>query len=176
MSPRIPLSNFLYLNGDVKAIISPSLLSADFAILAKECERMHGAGADWLHVDVMVRFFMHSYKRQMYVKKLLCIWRAVRTKFELIVFMERTCTACVTYLALFNSVSFCPVILLLSISSVVVVIFMRLVCPIYMLVTAMKSFRSASHSHFMQLLASDGANTVSFHITALRHTVEPVLI
>lgn len=36
-------------------IISPSILSADFARLADECARMVALGAEWLHVDVMVR-------------------------------------------------------------------------------------------------------------------------
>jgi ribulose-phosphate 3-epimerase len=41
-------------NNSVEAIIAPSILSADFAVLAKECQKMLNAGADHLHVDVMV--------------------------------------------------------------------------------------------------------------------------
>ncbi|KAM0880183.1 hypothetical protein ACQ4PT_033752 [Festuca glaucescens] len=37
------------------AKIAPSMLSSDFANLALEAERMVRLGADWLHMDVMVR-------------------------------------------------------------------------------------------------------------------------
>jgi hypothetical protein len=37
------------------AKIAPSMLSSDFAHLASEAERMLRLGADWLHMDIMVR-------------------------------------------------------------------------------------------------------------------------
>jgi hypothetical protein len=37
------------------AKIAPSMLSSDFANLASEAERMLRLGADWLHMDIMVR-------------------------------------------------------------------------------------------------------------------------
>ncbi len=40
-----------------RALISPSILSADFARLADEAARVEGA-ADWLHVDVMDNHFV----------------------------------------------------------------------------------------------------------------------
>lgn len=35
------------------ALVAPSILSADFAYLGEECQKLEKAGADWLHVDVM---------------------------------------------------------------------------------------------------------------------------
>ena len=41
------------INMPPKAIIAPSILSADFAQLGADCAKTMDQGADWLHVDIM---------------------------------------------------------------------------------------------------------------------------
>ena len=53
--PRLPLPTTAAGRDRPASIISPSILSADFARLKDECARMVDLGAEWLHIDVMAR-------------------------------------------------------------------------------------------------------------------------
>ena len=42
-------------------IVAPSILSCDFGRLAEECVDALACGADWLHVDIMVRVCLKTF-------------------------------------------------------------------------------------------------------------------
>ncbi len=52
-SPKQAPNNFTHPNNDSQFLIAPSILSADFARLGEEVEKVIAAGADVVHFDVM---------------------------------------------------------------------------------------------------------------------------
>lgn len=55
-----------------QTVISPSILASDFAKLADECKRVTEAGAEWLHLDVMVRDL--ELRGSQRTKSPICAW------------------------------------------------------------------------------------------------------
>jgi len=58
-----------------RAIVSPSLLAADFGQLTAECKRMIKGGAEWIHMDVMDGHFVPNIT--MGAPVLSCVSKAV---------------------------------------------------------------------------------------------------
>lgn len=42
----------------MQPIISPSVLSADFGHLQRDCEMLNKSSADWFHIDIMDGIFV----------------------------------------------------------------------------------------------------------------------
>jgi ribulose-phosphate 3-epimerase len=67
-------------------LLAPSILSADFGILAEEVRRVEEAGADWIHVDVMDGHFVPNLSFGMVVTE--AVRRATRLPLDVHLMIE----------------------------------------------------------------------------------------
>ena len=69
-----------------KILIAPSILSADFANLARDVSMVENAGADWLHIDVMDGHFVPNISFGMPVIK--CARKTTKLPFDVHLMIE----------------------------------------------------------------------------------------